>query len=60
MRSTDEFAARSGRLLAMLALWAVAGVAQFGCDDDDDPAEAAGEAVEEAGDEIEDAVDDIG
>lgn len=59
MRSTD-LTLRSARLLALMALLGFAGVAQFGCEDNDDPVEATGEAIEDAGDELEDAVDDIG
>lgn len=60
MRNTNEWTVRFGRLLMLLALCGFAGVAQFGCDDPDDPAEATGEAIEDAGEEMEEAVDDIG
>lgn len=60
MRNTDQWTARLGRLLAVVALCGLGGAVQFGCEDDDDPVEATGEAIEDAGDETEDAIDDIG
>lgn len=60
MRNRDEWFARFGRLLTLVALCGFAGLAQFGCENDDDPVEATGDALEDAGDSVEDAVDDIG